>query len=179
MERNYTISTGAAQWYLAQFRHTIKILNFQFMHSCVNNSNYTVNLYFVIIINVYVSLPQSWRLLVVDPCGRTHGGGSSWSRDLLSLHWVAPARAWKTGGEQHPGQIWNDYYELKFRARLSEQSKKSADFHSQMAKMFLFGGSSLIHFYNTFTVYCLIQSTMHVTTQVISKICMNLLFLSP
>lgn len=38
--------------------------------------------------NVMVFLPylQSWGLLVVDPCGRAHGGWSSWSRHLLPIH---------------------------------------------------------------------------------------------
>lgn len=65
-----------------------------------------------IIISAYVSCLQCWRLLVVDSCGRAHGGWRSWSRCLPYLHWAAPPWTWKTRGEQCPGQIWDRNYDL-------------------------------------------------------------------
>lgn len=65
-----------------------------------------------IIISAYVPCLQSWRLLVVDSCGRAHGGWRSGSRCLPYLHWAAPPWTWKTRGEQCPGQIWDRNYDL-------------------------------------------------------------------
>lgn len=52
----------------------------------------------------WIISPQSWGLLVVDPCGGAHGGRSRRSGHLLPLHRAAPPGA-STTGEPRPGQI--------------------------------------------------------------------------
>lgn len=70
---------------------------------------------------LWSSYLQSWGLLVVDPCGRAHGGWSSWSRRLLPVHWVAPARAGKTGEQMfRPRQIWNHDHDLRKQMTATE-----------------------------------------------------------
>lgn len=71
-----------------------------------------------VIISVYVSHMQSWRLLVVDSCGRADGGWCSWSSRLRSLHWAAPPWAWKTRREQCPRQIWDCNHDLNLNSEL-------------------------------------------------------------
>lgn len=78
-----------------------------------------------IIISVYVPCLQSWRLLVVDSCGRAHGGWRSWSRCLPYLHWAAPPWTWKTRGEQCPGQIWDCNYDLIQKKQVLTRKLKS------------------------------------------------------
>lgn len=73
---------------------------------------------------------QSWGLLVVDPRGRAHGGWGSWSRRLLPVCRVAPARAGKTGEEMfRPRQIRNHDHDLREQRTAAEMEIKKQFIH--------------------------------------------------